>query len=109
MNWSEDVKAILSCGISLLKSGISNWALTENQSIHALNEFEKLNIPVLGGDVYEMIEGNLTSNYDNWYCNRNENEELNDFVTRSIIHAREYINNYTNPSGRETFFVFVTP
>ncbi len=109
MSWSEDVERILSCGLPLQKNNINNWALSKDQSMEAINEFEKLKIPVLGGDVYEMIEGQPTSNYDSWYCNQNENEKLNEFVIRSITYTREYIKNYTNPGGRETFFVLVTP
>ncbi len=109
MDWSEDVKAILSSGISLSEIGVNNWALTEAQAMQALDKFESLNTPVLGGDIYEMVDGEPESNYDNWYCDQNDNEELGEFVARSISYARQYIGNYRNPSGRETFFVFVTP
>ncbi len=108
MDWSEDVKAILSCGISLSEMGVNNWALTEAQAIQALDKFESLETLVLGGDVYKMVDGEPESNYDNWYCERNDNEELGKFAARSINCARQYIGNYRNPSSRETFFVFVT-
>ena len=107
MAWSEDVKVILSCGISLSEIGVNNWALTETQALQTLNKLESLESPVLGGDVYEMINGEPESNYDNWYCERNDNEKLSEFVARSINYARQYIGNYKKPSCRETFFVFV--
>jgi hypothetical protein len=107
MAWPENVKAIFSGGIPLSKIGVNNWALTKNQSIQALNEFEILKIPILGGDVYEIHDDEPESNYDNWYCNQNDNEELDEFVARSVSYAREYIRNYSNASGRESYFVFV--
>jgi len=108
MDWSEDVRAILSCGISLSERGVNNWALTESQALQALDKFKGLAIPVLGGDIYEMVDDEPESNYDNWYCERNDSEELGKFVARSIKFARQYIGNYRNPSSRETFFVLVT-
>lgn len=107
MAWSKEVKKILSCGTSLSSSGIDNWALNRNQAMQALDEFEKLKTPVLGGDVFELIDGHPEPNYDNWYCDRQENEELENFILRSIKYSRDYINNYRNRGGRETFFVLV--
>ncbi len=107
MAWSENVEAVLSIGVSLFDIGINNWALNKSQSMRALDEFERLKIPVLGGDVYEVVDGTPESNYDNWYCDRNDKEVLGEFIARSISYAREYISNYSNPSGRETLFVLV--
>ncbi len=104
MAWSEDVKAILSCGISLSEMGVNNWALTESEAIQAPDKFESLETSVLGGDVYEMVDDEPESIYDNWYCERDDGEELGKFVARSIKCARQYICNYRNPSGRETLY-----
>jgi CO dehydrogenase/acetyl-CoA synthase beta subunit len=107
MAWSEDVKKILEKGVSLSSVGIDNWALNKDQAMLAIDEFEKHKIPVLGGDVYEIVDGYPEANYDNWYCDRNANEDLEGFVARSVGYARDYIENYSNPSGRETYFVLV--
>ncbi|PID44174.1 MAG: hypothetical protein CSB47_11585 [Proteobacteria bacterium] len=107
MTWSEDVKKILESGVSLSSVGINNWALNKDQAMLAIDEFEKHKIPVLGGDVYEMVDGYPEANYDNWYCDRNANEELEDFVARSAGNARDYIESYSNLSGQETYFVLI--
>ncbi|MBE0437075.1 MAG: hypothetical protein IBX56_14885 [Methylomicrobium sp.] len=107
MAWSEDVKKILEGGISLSSVGIDNWALDKNQATLAIDEFERHKIPILGGDVYEMVDGYPEANYDNWYCDRNANEELEDYVARSVGRARDYVESYSSPSGQEAYFVLV--
>ena len=37
--------------------------------------------------------------YDNWYCERNQNETYSDFVNRSIEYTNIYINNYNIEKG----------
>ena len=107
MAWPKDVEAILSRGLSLHESGVNNWALKKDEVFAALEEFERIGIPVLGGDVYELDHGKPISNYDNWYCDPNTGEARHSFVQRSIDRARKYINAYRNPRGRETLFVLV--
>lgn len=108
MNWTKKSEKILSCGISLVKNGVNNWALTRKQSLQALDKFKNMYVPVVGGDVYEITSnGELESNYDSWYCDRRANEELEDFVIRSINNAHEYITNYSSHDRRDVFFVLV--
>ena len=107
MAWSEEVKKILEGGISLSSFGINNWALNKDQAMLAIDEFERHKIPILGGDVYEMVDGYPEANYDNWHCDRNADEELEDFVVRSVDCARDYIESYSNPRGQEVYFVLV--
>lgn len=95
MNWTEQSKTILSCGMPLEEKGINNWALTRDQALKALNKFKNINIPVLGGDVGEIdSNGDFILNYDNWYCDRKANEGLEKYIVRSINESRKYINNY---------------
>lgn len=107
MAWSEKIESFLSCGIALHDSGISNWALSKDQALLAIDKFESQKLPVLGGDVYELAEGVPESNYDNWYCDKHEGESLDDFVYRSASQARQYVSNYRAPSGQDAFFVLV--
>jgi Immunity protein 40 len=102
------VTEILKVGISLEPIGINNWALSKEDAIKALDKLHQLQIPVLGGDVCENIEGVLRYNYDNWYCDRQSNEFKIDFVNRSITKARDYIDNYKSKNVEKVFFVFVT-
>lgn len=107
MNWSEKIKSILSSGLSLDNIGVNNWALDKQQTIDALNDFKKQGIAVLGGDVYEIIDGTPESNYDNWYCDQNDGESFKDFSDRSIASARKYVNDYKHPTDKSIRYALV--
>jgi len=108
MAWSKKVESIISSGIALHETGITNWALSKEQALEALNKFEYENISVLGGDVYELNEGEPESNYENWFCDRETDELREKYVFRSISKARKYITNYRNQNNKKELFVFVT-
>lgn len=107
MAWSKKVESIISSGLALHYIGISNWALSKEQALDALDKFEAEKIAVLGGDVYELNDGEPESNYDNWYCDREPDEPLENYVDRSINKARTYISNYNSPNQKQEMFVFV--
>lgn len=107
MAWSKKVESIISRGVALHDAGASNWALSKEQALEVLDRFEIEKISVLGGDVYELNEGEPESNYDNWYCDREPDESLENYVTRSIKKARAYISNYSSPNQRQEMFVLV--
>ncbi len=107
MPWQKKVSDILMRGISLSSVGVNNWALDRDQAILTIDRLESLNIPILGGDVYEIVDDRMESNYDSWHCDRNPEEGIDEFVERSAGCARKYISNYNNPRGRKTYFVLV--
>lgn len=85
--------------------GVRNWALTQEDALAALTKFARIGIAVLGGDVYSVNNGVVESNYDNWYCNRNDDESDSAYVERSIAAARNYIENYRVPEGSVLFAI----
>ena len=101
------VNEILKVGVSLESIGVKNWALSKEDAVKVLDKFYELQIPILGGDVCENINGVIQYNYDNWYCDRRPNESQLDFVNRSITQARDYINNYNSDNIENIFFAFV--
>lgn len=105
--WSKESDAILKVGRSLEDVGVYNWALTKAEALMALDRLEAEGIAILGGDVYEMQIDSLQSNYDNWYCDREENESKLAFVSRSIAKAREYVTNYKSSRDAEYYFAIV--
>lgn len=105
--FSKETEEILEIGKSLSSVGINNWALTKTEAMLVLEKLHSLEVPVLGGDVYEMIDGILQPNYDNWYCDPLNEEARKDFVNRSIDKARSYIEGYTLKDFNSVFFVLV--
>lgn len=105
--WSIKVDKILSKGISLESIGVRNWALSQQEALQVLSSFVELQIPILGGDVCEFVDGNIQYNYDNWYCDRLPNESHSNFVSRSIRKTKEYIEHYNIREVDKIFFAFV--
>jgi hypothetical protein len=106
-NNSSQISDILSRGHFLGDIGINGWALNKEEAEIALLEFEKMQIPILGGDVYEMKNSIISHNYDNWYYERKEDESFAEFVSNSIEKATEYIRNYYRNCDPNIFFVLV--
>jgi hypothetical protein len=107
--FSKKTEEILKIGKSLFDIGINNWALTKSDSIFAIERFYSLEVPILGGDVYEIINGVLQSNYDNWYCDPLPGETRKDFVNRSINKARNYIETYKGQGLNNNYFFVLVP
>jgi hypothetical protein len=89
--WSEQIDSILSYGISLSCVGVKNWALERDNALRAVNELEALGFPVLGGDVYQLVDEFPEQTYDNWYCDQEPGELDYAFLKRSSEKARGYI------------------
>jgi len=105
--WSKKTEEILKKGKSLFDIGVNNWALTKVEVITAIDEFSSQHIPILGGDVYEVINGVFQSNYDNWYCEPLPEETRSEFVNRSVNKAKKYIEDYKAKELDKIFFVLV--
>lgn len=93
--WSEKIDLILSSGVSLEYLGIRNWALVRDDALRAICELGALGIPILGGDVYQLVDQVAEQTYDNWYCDQVPGESDSDFLNRSVNKAKSYIENYS--------------
>ena len=105
--WSKTIDNILRIGQPLDEVGVTNWALSKTQALKVLEQFLASQISVLGGDVYENINGTIQSNYDSWYCDPLPEESKSEFVKRSIEKSRTYIEEYKIKNSTDTLFVFV--
>lgn len=101
--WSEFVDSILDVGESLEILGVRNWALDQDRALDAVEKLSCQGIAVAGGDVYRWENGRLEPTYDNWYCNKNDGEQVGEYVKRSISLARNYISVYPNSDGGALF------
>lgn len=100
----ERMNKILSVGRSLSSEGVNNWALSREQALQAVELFAENSLSISGGDVYVAHQNRLESNYDNWYCERINGENDQEFSERSLHKAKEYISSY---GLGEAFFVIV--
>jgi hypothetical protein len=81
--------------------------LQKNEALDALAKFAELQVPILGGDVCELIDGIVQYNYDNWHCEQLQGESKSAFIARSIEKAKRYIENYETEDPDKIFFAFV--
>lgn len=86
-------------GICLLEFGVNSRAFNREEIQDILEILREEGIAVKGGDVWKKNDNNIILTYDNWYCERNQNETYSDFVYRSIEYTNIYINNYNIRKG----------
>ena len=94
--WSESIDAVLNVGVPLHDIGISNWALSREEALNAISQLAQNKVAVLGGDVYVVSLNSFEHNYDNWFCDKQNEESEFEFLERSIGQARSYIKNYND-------------
>jgi len=103
----DEINKILKKGHSLQSIGVKNRALSFNEALDALTQFEKLGVPILGGDVCELQNGIFQYNNDNWFCDKEDNESNLDYVLRSVERSKNYILNYNIHDVNKIAFAFV--
>jgi hypothetical protein len=106
-NFPAAVEAVLSIGIDVEDFGSANWALSRADALAAVSKFQELEIPVLGGDVWEMRNGRPSHTLDNWYCQRSAEEPFRKFVERSAERAQNYVRNYKLNADDQYLFEIV--
>ena len=109
-------------GLSLseINPGSDEVALTVNDALHALDLLHGSEIVVLGGDILSRKkDGKLVYAYQlwgdeyhylSWYCSKIDSENLEDYVKRSHMAAKESIKNAGDMAkclGKKCYIVIV--
>ena len=101
-------EANISKYFSLEEIGIDNYAFPYQQAILLVYVLRQSYVPILGGDVYLKLGSSLESSYDNWYCDKKEDERDSVFVKRSCDVAEIFIKEYKWKNiVKEPLFAFV--
>ena len=101
-------EANISKYFSLEEIGIDNYAFPYQQAILLVDALRQSNVPILGGDVYLKLGSSIESSYDNWYCDKKEDEQDSVFVNRSCDVAETFIKEYKRKNAiKEPLFAFV--
>ena len=88
---------------SLEHFGIVELAWKWLEAIKVVEFLCKKNCAVLGGDVYSLVDGELTSTYDSWYINKDKSQSWHEFVNESKIKAVSYIESYQVRNGEDFY------
>jgi len=94
-------------GQDMNNPSIVSKALTKREALDALDLYERLSLPILGGDVFSLNRiGEINWTYDNWYCEKYENESRIEYTKRSVEETKQYINEYQKDSLLDTIYLF---
>src|SRR5438552_6080379 len=81
-------------GRSLSEIGSKGFALRRTDALQAIDLLRGSSSGILGGDVLKVTNGRLGYTYDNWSVKRIPNEDVRDFLARSITESAAYIRKY---------------
>lgn len=90
---------------SLESIGVNGFAYSKSKALKIAETYYYSNKPILGGDVYQLKNGQIRATNDNWYCDRKSSETLAAYVVRSYKIAIEYIHQF--PDNSNSLFGFV--
>lgn len=80
--------------ISLENFGLHDLTWNKKDALELLKNLMSDDIAVLGGDVYILKKDSVEPTYDNWHCDRKDNETKHDFNIRSKNESIRYIESY---------------
>lgn len=92
---------------SLMDLGIEGYAFPYQEALKIVQICKLLAIPILGGDVYSMINSTIENSGDNWYYDRTPNESYYDYVQNSCNKSESYIRNFKSYFCDRPLFSFV--
>jgi len=81
----------------LTSLGLKGYAYPKEDALTIIEELRKNNIPIIGGKVLVLVDNKIEypKGYDNWFCDRLQNESWFDFVQRSCDISFQYVNRYS--------------
>ena len=107
MSYAEYVQHLKDCGTPRTDAEGGEVTLKKSDAIKALDLLADTDIGVFGGDVYELeSDGYFRPTYDNWHCNKDENEKAV-FAKKSREVAHKYLANYNENEGMDVRYVLV--
>ena len=94
-------------GRPLQEIGVNEIALQQFAALEAIDALRESQAAILGGDVLRLINRRPVYSGDNWYCERQESETLQDFLKRSWDVADQYIRAYPDAEDGTVLYTLV--
>ena len=108
MNSETEYRKLLETrGISLQSPGLTEIALSRADAILAIDLLLSASILILGGDVYFKKDTGIESAYANWHSDAMEGEDRKDFVSRSYLETKDYIDNFPSTEPMPVFVLVI--
>lgn len=87
--------------------GVADILLTRPRALEGLDMLIEEGLIVVGEDVYYRIGTKFELEVQSWSTNRREGESRDDLLHRSYDKAINFIKNFRDTPGKETFFSLV--
>ncbi|HAM40436.1 MAG TPA: hypothetical protein DDX89_01165 [Candidatus Omnitrophica bacterium] len=87
--------------------GVKEVAWTRKDALEIVRTLEQTRVAILGGDVLQKQRDLFAHNYDNWHCDRQEQESWSAYAVRSRRETQTYLNAYPDPRDDSIAFVLV--
>ena len=91
----------------LQEFGVNNWGFERNKAIEVAKDSIHYSNPILGGDVYDVVNGIPELNYDSWHCEPILGESKAEYAARCAKKTIDYIESYECENGIDVLFVLV--
>lgn len=104
---NEIREKIIKASINLERFGLCELAWKKKDAISMISSILQDKIGILGGDTYVITLNKLEPQYENWSCEENTNENIEDFYLKSKLKALSYIRNYPVSDAKEIIFAIV--
>lgn len=107
---SKNIKDFLfKQGHSLSTVGVDGIGFMRKDALQLVELLSEVSLPILGGDVYFLMNGYIEVSYDNWYCQQLPSEDSVHYHMRTYSVAEDYIKSYEAAPGRIPLFNLVFP
>jgi len=94
-------------GVSLDDVGFRGYAWKWQDALEVLSVLHTKRIPILGGDVYLIVDGRVTPTMDNWFINRENFTLADSFLNNSHKQSADYITAYMKRNGDSYYYSII--
>jgi hypothetical protein len=106
VNFSLEIDDVLRHGIDLRHIGFKNWGFNKHQSFEIIKSLKSKNIPILGINIFQLINDQIVYSNDKWVSYKLSNETESDFLYRTTSQAIDYISSYVKKMNDSPNYLF---
>jgi len=93
--------------LSEINPGSDEVALNIDDALQAIEFLKESQLPILGGDILSDESGKLVYTYENWYCEKQEKENHNEYCLRSYSISKNYLTSLLKKNYKNHYAVIV--
>jgi len=107
MEIKAEIQSILATGQYLGPFGMNEWAFSRVVALQVIEALCAIKVPILGGDIYRVMNGRPCATGDSWFCSSRASESLDAFIVRSCNESMKYLEEYDITYSDDTLIVIV--